>query len=457
MRRFVGLDVRWMLAILGMLVATTVLLPFVSFHKLTVVPHQLMVDNRNSLVHLKHESLPDAPGSKDNTESISSNACLTRDCIHRTAARLARTFPDKTNRSAWIIHNNNANNSHQKSSTNYTCAGIIYVKNFKAASSTAAGIALRIAYRHHPRQQQDQQQDHAWVKFSHVRGFKYAQRDPERSILFSSLRDPAARAISRIFYTSITQKGERPTDENLLQKLRWNHRQYGAVSHQGGGYQVRYCSMHQELNTSWAPDQPDQVVNPAQVERNVDEILRAYDFIMVAERMDESVVALALLLGLDLGDVLVMDVKQNTRTGTTGHAANGDYLYFSRHDPKTHTMVETCRKSVPAVRSPAVQAHLESTEWYAKNYGDYLLHAAALQSLDRTIVRLGPARFHTALTDYRRLKTLAKEVCTNETISHCSSTGQVQRDLSAQNCYSDDSGCGYACIDLILAATKEVD
>lgn len=444
---------RWLRVGLILLVGLSVLFPFFSVHRLEY-EHDTTGDV-NGLLGVeknapKSQSLNTGASSSsqrqpadavDQSSIISpiinatSNVCLSPVCIAQTAARLARAYPDKTNRSAWII---TPQDDYNPQDQGYECAGIIYVKNFKAASSTAAGIALRIAYQHGG----ERKKDHAWVKFSHVRGFKYAGRDPARSVLFTSLRDPAARAISRIFYTSITQKGERPTDENLLQKLRWNHRQYGAVSHEGGGYQVRYVSMIKELNTSWAPEEPNYVVDPQQIERNVREIIHAYDFIMVAERMDESIVVLALILGLDLSDVLVMDAKQNM---------GKEYLYFSNHDHKSQKLVETCRLSVRAFCSAAVQSHLESMEWFSKNYGDYLLHAAALQSLDLTIERLGRPRFQKALQEYRQLKLMAKERCSNETVGHCSAEGMVQRDLSSLNCYSDDSGCGYPCIDQMLA------
>jgi len=426
-----------MRAILFLFVGLAVFFPFFTVQK---------IENQNLASIDEKDGMYAAPPSQRQLPvgvgvNFTSNVCLSPDCITKTASRLARAYPDKTNRSSWII---TARNNYYPQSQGYSCAGIIYVKNFKAASSTAAGIALRIAYQHGEGRRAVglKKKEHAWVKFSHVRGFKYAERDPARSVLFTSLRDPATRAISRIFYTSITQKGERPTDDNLLQKLRWNHRQYGAVSHEGGGYQVRYVSMVKELNKSWSPEKPHYVLNPQQVERNVQEIIQAYDFIMIAERMDESTVALAMILGLDLTDVLVMNAKQNV---------GEDYLYFSEHDRSTQKTVESCRLSVRAFRSPAVQAHLETAEWYAKNYGDYLLHAAALKSLDLTRERLGRDRFERTLQDYRRLKAAVNERCSNETIGHCSAKGEVQRALSTLNCYSDDSGCGYPCIDRMLA------
>jgi hypothetical protein len=215
--------------------------------------------------------------------------------------------------------------------------------------------------------------------------------------------------------------------------------------------------MIKHLPPSWDPHRPNEVVNPRQVEQNVMDLLLAYDFVMVSERMDESVVAFAMLFNLSLSDVLVMNAKQNSnKDAITSASKRDDYLYFSWWDPKNKQSKEVCKLSVPSKRSLAVQAHLQSTEWMAKNYGDYLLQAAANQSLDRTIVEtLGRDRFRETLQRYQRLKSKATTRCTNETFSHCSPTGEIQRDLSAQNCYADDSGCGYPCIDRMLLAEHD--
>merc|ERR1712137_1262392 len=81
-------------------------------------------------------------------------------------------------------------------------------------------------------------------------------------------------------------------------------------------------------------------------------------------------------------------------------------------------------------RSPGVQAYFESDEWQAINYGDYLLYAAANQSLDLTIDRLGKNRFDEALRLYRHAQQTAQQVCAAETYFPCSFNGTIQVDLS---------------------------
>lgn len=230
-----------------------------------------------------------------------------------------------------------------------------------------------------------------------------------------------------------------PTDATLLKLLKDAGPQFGSVYHHGGGFQVWYTSLTKRLVRSWNEQVPDQVLKPDHVHATVQQIVQTYDFILVAERMDESLVALALVLGVRIQDVLVQSAKQ----------ASSEQYYYLKSGKHEH-----CKRPVKAVRSPAIVAHLQSDEWYAKNYGDYLLLAAANASLDRTIRRLGPDRFQPALTANRQLQTLATHHCANQTIHHCSATGQPQRQLSKQNCYCDDSGCGYPCIDELLAKLK---
>jgi hypothetical protein len=94
-------------------------------------------------------------------------------------------------------------------------------------------------------------------------------------------------------------------------------------------------------------------------------------------------VALQLLLGLNVGDVL----STSTKVG-------GAYDY--------HGKDRCCVSIQKAHSSPVVQDYIESNdEWQALSYSDYLLFAAANRSLDVTIDRLGRDRFDKALQMYR--------------------------------------------------------
>ncbi len=380
---------------------------------------------------------------REETEHTASNEtsmfCQTRECWQSLARSLSllRIFPDRKDH-AWLVQEKSGKPLiDDTNNRTYSDAGILYVKNFKAASSTAAGVALRLVYRL-PRNISS----HGWVRFHHTPGYVYRNRHPVKSFLFTSVRDPASRALSRIFYTHISHHGYDPNDDpQMLTFLRDTDSQYGSVRHVGGGYQVWYTHMEGDhLPRSWGPKMPSKVQQRQVIHLAVQQILKDYDFILVAERLDESIVVMALLMNVSLDDVLVQNAKESS---------TDDWYYFK------FGKLERCKRPIRAFRSPAIVAHLESDEWLAKNYGDYLLHAAAILSLEATMDRLGRERVARALHVYRSLQLQVTQECRNQTIYHCSDAGNPQRPLSKKNCYSDDSGCGYQCIDSYLAKLPE--
>jgi hypothetical protein len=146
--------------------------------------------------------------------------------------------------------------------------------------------------------------------------------------------------------------------------------------------------------------------------------------------MDESLVVLQMLLGVNAGDMLTLNSK-----------VEGSYYYT------------TSRGCIPLVKShvsPRVKEYLSSDVWYAQNYGEYLLHAAASASLDKTIEALGRDRVERGLAEFRRLKEMANEMCASKAFFACSAEGVAQKEK--MNCYSGDHGCGYSCIDEMLSA-----
>jgi hypothetical protein len=233
-------------------------------------------------------------------------------------------------------------------------------------------------------------------------------------------------------------KFKQPSDDfTVIKWLQYDQVSVGSVNNQGG-HQLVYLTLRDNTlpYISWDEKWKDQVLQQDLVERHVQHILQDYDFILVTERMDESLVALSMIMGIEVGDVLVNDAK----------VAGSDYAYVKNAKPKEH-----CMPMIRSFRSDRVKQFLESDEWKARSYGDYLLHAAAILSLELTIERLGRAPFETRLAEYRRLKQKAREVCVNATFLPCSAKGKPQTHLSKQNCYGDDSGCGYPCIDELLA------
>lgn len=315
--------------------------------------------------------------------------------------------------------------------------GLCYLKIPRAASTTLAGINHRIASNFAKRQGIQSCIRHDGP----TPAFYYRNRETEMSFLWTFVRDPTDRAISRVangiskhpeeaHYTS--SYSNNITDSYILKSLQDSQDvQYGAISRGRGGFQIQY-TMLQVLDEGffWNATQPAKIQKPAAARHFVKTLLRQYDFIGVVERMDESLVALQLLLGLETSDILYMSSRLPSQYTKSGGK---------------------CRKNIDSqtLRSQAVQDYLQSPTWWAQNYGDLMLHRGAIRSLEHTIHEIGYSRFRNAYQDFQDMKRQVLEQCTSTAIFPCSATGVDQQDASKSNCYEEDMGCGHPCMDHI--------
>lgn len=322
--------------------------------------------------------------------------------------------------------------------------GLYYNKVPKTASSTLAGINQRISFRwgHRlyapPGDDPDtyvRQNTTCSHKQAHILGAGkyYGNRVLEKSFLWGSIRDPASRALSRVYFHHISQKNVPDNDETILEILKQDDNPQSGIMTKGkGGFQLQYLPLdHLKEWYAWDKRFPSVVQNFKTIQQNVKNVLDGYDFLAVTERMEESMVAMQLLLGLRVGDILSTSAKI------------GGAFYFDKQRNECISIQKT-------KYSPGVKEYLESDEWQAANYGDYLLYAVANHSIDQTIEWLGNNRFASALAIYRNAQRIVSQQCTEHTHFPCSDDGKVQLKRSKSGCYMADEGCGYACIDRLV-------
>lgn len=156
------------------------------------------------------------------------------------------------------------------------------------------------------------------------------------------------------------------------------------------------------------------------------------DFIAISERMEESLVVLQLLLGLDPMDVMVMPSK----------------IAGGFEDFKYNRSSRGCQATKKPIDIPEAHSYLQHN--YTHSNIDYLIYAAANRSLDRTIEWIGKDVVEEQLQIHRTLQQLLVKECTDETYFPCSPEGVYQPEKHFQNCYERDSGCGYPCVDRVL-------
>jgi hypothetical protein len=357
--------------------------------------------------------------------------------VRQVASTIARVYPP-VSPSVWCIDGRLKHEQPKRRPM-----GLCYLKLPRAASSTLSGINRRIALSFARRQNLQNCIRHD----GHVPGMYYHKRD-SLSFLWTLVRDPTTRAMSRIAASLGKQRGNTASStlgnysSFVIQSLQTaNDLQYGAVSAGRGGFQLQYGMLGIiDEYSAWNISDPTQIVDPRQVQRNVQQVIRGYDFIGVVERFDESLVALQLLLGLETSDILYFATKT--------------HIQYERRPVKSKPNTFYCQQALDPklLMTPPVRNYFESTEWFAQNYGDYLLYQAANLSLDRTIISIGLDVFSRALKDLRSLLRQASETC--HPFFPCSSNGTEQYAASQENCYNEDIGCGYPCLDELASQSQ---
>ncbi|KAL7561281.1 hypothetical protein ACA910_022552 [Epithemia clementina (nom. ined.)] len=431
------------------------------------------------------------------------SVCLTRACFQHLGAQLARAFPDRSQqRSSWCFSSSSSSSSsnpvavhgdgaafdahNETTSTSATAStviaeGLILVKVPKAASSTCAGLILRIA----------NQSSCRVVHYLHREArFYFAASFPPPSFnnrttletpaargalahpsyfMVGSVREPGSRTYSSAWFFMLAPLNITPTDANVIRSL--NTRRAGGNTKGRGGYQYNYLSPKPLFAHSvWNPDHPTRVRNPSALYTKLQQLFQAYDFIIVVERMDESVTALALTMGIPLSHVLVPNAKVASSSNSDQNCNNSslfDDNHHRRHHNPTHEGSNSttnggestnyilsrfgrqkgrCTRPGTQPMSAAVRQYLSSSPtWLAGTYADQLVYWAAQGSLDQTIAQIGRAKFAQALAEYRQLRAHVQTYCGPRIGSGCTDTGLPIQPM--EQCYDRDFGCGYQCID----------
>ena len=97
------------------------------------------------------------------------------------------------------------------------------------------------------------------------------------------------------------------TTHTEREMIKYTHHQFGSVSPGQGGFQLQYLAMDTpEEYSVWNPKRPTEVSRLDLVHQIVKDIMNDYDFLILVERYDESLVAMQLLLGLETSDILYL-------------------------------------------------------------------------------------------------------------------------------------------------------
>ncbi|KAI2503847.1 sulfotransferase family [Fragilaria crotonensis] len=290
-------------------------------------------------------------------------------------------------------------------------SGILYVKVDKCASTTGSGVSIRIADTL-GRRLMGTMNEHCFTRHSHGRASaglqQYLFRDTDRSLLWTTIRQPAPRVMSAFFFFEVSRNGVNATEQNILDFV--GRRKFKT-------YMLDYVKLKNFTNR----------------EEEIRHVIQNYDFIAVAERMPESLVVMSMILKVPLADLIVLSAKADEYDD--GMTAKG------------------CIKLTRAWRTPKVDEYLAG-EFLQDNY-DMIFYRAVNASLDLTIDALGRDLVTARVSDFYELVEKNKRECSHKAIFPCPLTLPNHTMLSLQNCYRSDAGCGHRCTDIALRAESD--
>lgn len=182
---------------------------------------------------------------------------------------------------------------------------------------------------------------------------------------------------------------------------------------------------------------------PSQNEQSsssTERIINGYDFLGVTDRMEESLVVLAMLAQIPLTDVVIFSSKQS-----------GGYGFAKGN--------EDCVKLEKKWTTPKIDEYILG-DYQKANTDDYLLYNAAQRSLDKTIDALGRKRVEKNVDLLKSLQQQNEDKCTSKITKPCpqpkdESMKEEHKRLAKESCYFADFGCGHACTDEALSDYAE--
>ena len=390
---------------------------------------------RNLSSNISVVSLPffDTPVRKEATASTRSNSTSRDASLIEIQPRAFRSRPldkfpcflEDPNEKWWKVSKNESSPLQE---------GFFFLKTHKTGSSTGAGIHLRIAQSVAAMKTNKQSLQNnitapstvvfpmCQSQFDHstARKMKYASRDPERSFLWSILRDPTERAISQFFHFEVSRRNVEPTEENFQNFLL-------SKRARTKGYYLRTLSLR-DFPTNKTASRQAMISSSI-----VQEIMDGYDFLAITERMNESAVVLQMLLGLKTADILYLSAK-----GSGGYDAGGYRGKCTHLKPKNVTL---------AMR----QFLRDSLAWQAHIKWDMVLYQAANESLDMTIQALDQQTFQRELRKFENALEQTKLQCADKVTFPCSLDRDGKSPLTRDqtDCLWKDSGCGGQCLDSV--------
>ena len=310
--------------------------------------------------------------------------------------------------------------------------GMIYVKVIKAASSTTGGVARRVCVHFQLNSCTNavfpagKNEPGLWANHrSFYKLWKAINRLKKPKFMFTVIRDPAKRSMSYYYHFTATKKSRtffdgiqnitipkgEPHDGEKLEKIK----------HQKD-FQYHYVCL------------PLDEANFRNGGETVEQCLDRYDVVGLAERYDESMIMLRTKMIRMLGKDIPLSrfwYLSSKVASDRGGRNDGSGFKFVHHKPL-------------AKESQPLQDYI-ANEFVAQNKNDYALIEVVNAKLDKFIKTMGKAKFASELALFKVQMKVASAVC-----------GKNANNVVMQ-CYWNDNGCNYLCLDMVAKHLEKVD
>ena len=224
---------------------------------------------------------------------------MSRRCLDLRAQSIARTF-DNTPFRQWCKpsrYEKREKNTFNQDTKDLE--GLLYVKVPKTVSSSIVEVAMRIHDIYHCA---------AKYEYTRNKGHDFLNHYLSKSFLIASIRKPSSQILSYIQFLNMVNK--KATDKDVMNTLHGSHLK---LKEGKAGYQFRCFSLQAKEDIpkfmTWSPENRTILPHLKEVHRHVRELVNEYDFLIVTERLDESLTAMALITDLDIAIIFIASSK----------------------------------------------------------------------------------------------------------------------------------------------------
>lgn len=300
--------------------------------------------------------------------------------------------------------------------------GFLYQKTPKCASTTSAGVNLRIARNVAQRMNLPNitMCDNRWTHGRRRRLYatRFQNRSKSESFLWTIVRDPTERYLSHFFWGPMIESVQgneiKPPTARDFQKWLRGPRHYPY-------FYNCILSTKRQYRCDRSYHQTER-----QAVEELTQILHEYDFVGLAERYDESMVVLMLLLNIPMADIIVF----RSKSSGSGYAVH-----------------RGCLPIPPKYTPDDIREYFESSEWRERIQTDELFHQAVNRSLDLTIDQLGRDVVERNVKRYRKAQEVVSRQCEGRVVMPCKEYISKPREGDETDCMYQDIGCGMECLD----------